>query len=230
MKINKYKWLLFDVDDTLFDFEKTESNALIWTLKDFEIEFNTSYPPLYAKYNQQVWQEFERGELSALALREKRFRLFFDALSLDIDISAVSRQYLANLARGTDLIEGALEVINYCTAEKIRVALVTNGLAEVQLPRLKNSKLNNCFEKIFISEQMGFAKPSIEFFEQVFSNISQPSRSDVMIIGDSISSDIKGGIDFGIDTCWFNQKGSKSDLPMTYSISKLIELLPILKQ
>lgn len=229
MNNKKYKWLLFDIDDTLFDFEKAESNALIWTLKDFGIEFQSTYPKLYEKYNKQVWQEFERGELSALNLRVKRFELFFGEISIKVDHSSVSSQYLANLARGTDLIDDAKEVVQFCIDEKFHLALVTNGLAEVQRPRLKNSKLNNCFEKIFISEEMGVAKPSIEFFEQVFSNISQPSKSEVMIIGDSISSDIIGGIDFNIDTCWFNQNGLTSDLPITYNISKLKELLPILK-
>lgn len=221
---------MFDIDDTLFDFEKAEANALMMTLAGVGIDYQPGYFELYAKFNKQVWQQFERGELTAQNLRIKRFQLFFDALAIETDHSSVSDKYLSNLARGTDLIQDAEEVIKFCLEENYQLALVTNGLPEVQRPRLRNSKLSNYFDKMFISEEMGIAKPSFEYFEHVLKNISSPPKTEVMIIGDSLSSDIKGGIDFGIDTCWFNPKGLPSSLPITYNISKLIELLPILQQ
>ena len=229
----KYSWLLFDADETLFDFAKAESNALKWTLEQSGVPFQPEYVNLYAKFNQQVWRELERGEITAVELRVKRFQLFFDQLSLPDKYekriwqpSAISKLYLQNLARGTDLLKDAEDVVRSCKS-KYRLALVTNGLKEVQLPRLQNSTLHDCFEQVCISEEMGAAKPSPDYFDAVFSHIQNPARDKVLIIGDSLSSDIKGGFDYGIDTCWYNPTGISTDIAVTYEISQLKDLLPI---
>ncbi len=107
----KYTWLLFDADDTLFDFPRAEANALRWTLEQSNLPFRPEYFEMYSRYNQQVWQEFERGEVTSLELRVKRFRLFFDEAGLAGDPQTVSPLYLRNLALGTDLLPGAEEVI-----------------------------------------------------------------------------------------------------------------------
>jgi 2-haloacid dehalogenase len=224
----KYTWLLFDADDTLFDYPKAESNALQWTLEQIGLAFKQEYFGLYARFNQQVWREFERGEVTSLELRVKRFRLFFQHLGLEADPQAVSPLYLRNLALGTDLLPGANEVV-HALKGRYHLALVTNGLQDVQRPRLARSTLHDCFEKVFISEEVGAAKPAPEYFEAVFREIGQPPKASILLIGDSLTSDMRGGVDYGLDTCWYNPDGKTTDLPVTYQIIQLQELIKLLK-
>jgi 2-haloacid dehalogenase len=224
----KYTWLLFDADDTLFDFYKAESNALKWTLEQSDLPFQPDYVQKYAGFNQQVWKEFERGLVTSQELRIKRFRLFFEAIGLDGDLTAISQLYLRNLTLGTDLLPGADEVVHRLKTCH-HLALVTNGLKDVQHSRLVGSTLRDCFEQVFISEEIGAAKPEQAYFEAVFKMLGQPARENVLIIGDSLSSDIKGGVDYGIDTCWYNPRANSTDLPITYQISELRELLELLQ-
>lgn len=224
----KYTWLLFDADDTLFDFPKAEANAIKWTLEQSGLPFQPEFPGLYARFNQQVWQEFERGEVTSLELRVRRFRLFFDETRLNADPQTVSPLYLRNLALGTDLLDGAEEVVHTLKAD-FHLALVTNGLQDVQRPRLEDSALRGCFEKVLISEEIGAAKPSRAYFDAVFQEIGQPPKESVLIIGDSLTSDMKGGLDYGIDTCWYNPKDKTGELPVTYQITHLTELLDLLR-
>lgn len=223
----KYAWLLFDADDTLFDFPKAEANALRWTLEQSNLPFRPEFFDIYSRCNQQTWKEFERGEVTSLELRVKRFRLFFDEAGLAGDPEAVSPLYLRNLALGADLLPGAEEVIR-AMRERFHLALVTNGLKDVQRPRLERSSLRDSFERIFISEEIGAAKPSRDYFEAVFRGIGQPPKETVLLIGDSLTSDMRGGLDYNIDTCWYNPSGKTTNLPVTYQIARLNELVELL--
>jgi len=220
--------LLFDADDTLFDFPRAETNALKWTLEQAGLPFQPEFFGLYARFNQQVWQEFEQGEVTSQELRVKRFRLFFDETHLNGNPQAISPLYLRNLALGTDLLEGAEHVVRALKG-CYHLALVTNGLKDVQRPRLEGSALSDCFEKVFISEEVGAAKPSQAYFEAVFRQIGQPPKASILLVGDSLTSDMKGGVDYGIHTCWYNPAGKTTELPVTYQISQLSELIKLLK-
>ena len=224
----KYTWLLFDADDTLFDFPKSSANALQWTLEQCGLPFEPEFTTLYWRFNQQVWEEFERGEITSQELRVKRFRLFFDETRLNGDPQMASPLYLRNMALGVDLLDGAEEVVRALEG-RYRLALVTNGLADVQRSRLEGSALRDCFEKVFISEEMDAVKPSRAYFDAVFREIGQPPKESVLIIGDSLTSDMRGGLDYGIDTCWYNPKGKTTELPVTYKISHLKELVSLLE-
>jgi len=223
----KYTWLLFDADDTLFDFPKAEANALKWTLEQSGLPAKPEFFEIYARCNQRTWKEFERGEVTALELRVKRFRLFLEEAHLSCDPETISPLYLYNLGLGADLLPGAEAVVR-TLKNRFRLALVTNGLKEVQRPRLEGSTLHDCFEKVFISDEMGVAKPSAAYFEAVFREIGQPSRETVLMIGDSLTSDMQGGIAYGLPTCWYNPKGKTTELPVTYQIAHLEELIPLL--
>lgn len=224
----KYTWLLFDADDTLFDFPRAEANALRWTLEQSNLPFRPEYFEMYSRYNQQVWQEFERGEVTSLELRVKRFRLFFAEAGLAGDPEAVSPLYLRNLALGTDLLPGAEEVIGALRG-RFHLALVTNGLKDVQRPRLERSVLRDSFERVFISEEVGAAKPSRDYFEAVLRGIGGPPKESVLLIGDSLTSDMRGGLEYGIDTCWYNPSGKTTSLPVTYQVARLTELVEWLR-
>ena len=226
--MKKYTWLLFDADDTLFDFPKAEANALKWTLEQAGLPFQPEFVGLYSRFNQQVWKEFERAEVTSLELRVKRFRLFFDETQLDGDPQAISPLYLRNLALGTDLLPSAERVVR-ALKNYYHLALVTNGLKDVQRPRLEGSAMRDCFEKVFISEEIGAAKPSRNYFDAVFHEIGQPPKESVLLIGDSLTSDMRGGVDYGIDTCWYNPAGKTTELPVTYQIKNLQALKTILE-
>ncbi len=223
----KYSWLLFDADGTLFDYSRAEGIALRETLEQVGVRYLAEYLAIYQKYNQQVWGEFEHGEIDPVELRTKRFRLLFDEEGIACDPEAFSPLYLKNLASCSELFEGVTELIS-SLHERHHLAVITNGLKDVQQPRLQRSAISRYIEKLFISEEIGAAKPEPAFFETVFREIGQPARSKVLIIGDSLTADMQGGITFGIDTCWYNPDHRTTDLPVTYQIHSLRELLELI--
>ena len=223
----KYRWLLFDADDTLFDYPKAEAKALQWTFEQSGFPFRSNYLATYHKYNQQVWREFELGQVTSLELRTKRFNLLFTEMAISLDPQKFSPLYLKNLARGSDLFDRVYEVLQ-TLSERYHIALVTNGLPDVQRPRLERSAIHALIEKVFISEEIGVAKPDPAFFDFVFQAIGSPDKNEVLIIGDSLTSDMQGGIHYGIDTCWYNPGKKTTDLPVTYQIQNLQELIPLL--
>jgi 2-haloacid dehalogenase len=218
-----YQWLLFDADDTLFDYNQAETDALRWTFEQTGAAYLPEYLTAYQRYNRQVWAELERGEVTSLELRTKRFRLLSDDIGSSLDPELVSPIYLRNLSRGIHLLDGALDVIQVLR-HRYHLALVTNGLADVQRPRLEGSLLKDAFEQVFISEEIGAAKPDKACFDVIFQRIGQPPKKQVLIIGDSLTSDMQGGVNYGIDTCWYNPHGKMTDLPVTYQVTRLAEL------
>ena len=223
----KYLWLLFDADDTLFDYPKAEAKALFWTLEQLGFSYRSDYLPIYHKHNQQVWREFEQGLLTPLQLRTKRFQLLFAEIGLISDPQLFSPLYLKNLALGSDLFDGVADTL-LTLSKDYHIGLVTNGLADVQRPRLENSSIYQLIEKVFISEELGAAKPDKAYFDFVFKEIGNPQKNEVLIIGDSPTSDMLGGIQYGIDTCWYNPSQKTAALPVTYQIQTMTELIPLL--
>lgn len=225
--MSRYTWLLFDADDTLFDFPQAEANALRLTFDALGLVYHTDYAQIYKRCNQRVWEQFERGAVTAVELRTRRFALLFDEIHLTADPQAVSPVYLQHLALSNDLLDGA-EALVRTLGERYHLALVTNGLAEVQRPRLARSPLRDAFAHIFISEEIGAAKPHRDFFDHVFRALGNPPKSEVLLIGDSLTSDMAGGIQYGIDTCWYNPTGKPTELPVTYQVKHLQEIPQII--
>ena len=221
----KYKWLLFDADGTLFDYDKAERHALGSTFDALGLEYEKRYAEVYRRINGQIWLDFEHGKISQQRLRTRRFELLFDAIGMECDPGEFSRRYLANLALGTDLIAGAEEVVK-SLHDRVGLVLITNGLADVQRPRFARSTVGQYFSDVVISEEVGSAKPAPEIFDVAFGRMGFPSKRDVLIVGDSLSSDIKGGNQYGIDTCWFNPEGRprEAGVTITYEIGELREL------
>ncbi len=225
----KYKLILFDADGTLFDFDSAEKNAFLKTLSSFGVtsklnELHRSYE----KINKAVWQDFQDKKISSLELRTERFRKFFEQAGLKLKAEEISPVYLKNLSMGTDLLPGAEEIVKYFSG-KCELALATNGLSDVQRPRFAASKLAPYFQHIFISEEIGHPKPDKEFFDHIFKIL--PYRDSTIIVGDNFSSDITGGINAGIDTCWFNPDGNNNstDMEPDFEITDLIDLKQIVK-
>ncbi len=227
--MKKYKWLLFDADGTLFDYNKAEYGALKKTFARFDIEFNQENIAKYKEANSSVWREFEKGNISPDNLKIKRFEILSLKLNLSFDFTEMSKKYLENLSGFTDLIDGASEVIEKLS-KRYKLAIVTNGLTCVQEKRFAESSIGKYFEDYFISEKMGIAKPSGKYFDIVFNAIGNPAKPEVLIIGDNLNSDILGGVNYGVDTCWFNPDKSENarNLKINYEITNLKELLGIL--
>ncbi len=224
-----YKLILFDADGTLYDFTRAEREAFDKTLRQFGIYENLTYlHKKYEKINLAIWKEFEVKKITSTKLRLERFQRFFKQEKLSLDPQMISPVYLKYLSQGTHLLDGAEEIVKYFYG-KCELALATNGLANVQNPRFAASHLIKYFQYIFISEEIGFPKPNKKYFEHIFEKL--PYQDSAIIIGDNLSSDIKGGNDFGIDTCWFNpeKRINESSIIPTFEISDLVELKRIIK-
>ena len=226
----KYSWLLFDADGTLFDYDRAEAYALKNTFEALALGFAADYTRIYRQINAEIWQDFEAGKITQERLRTRRFELLFDAMEVDSDPGEFSRRYLANLALGADLIEGAEDVLKALHG-RVGLLLITNGLADVQRPRFAMSTIGHYFSDVVISEEVGAAKPDPAIFDVAFAKMDAPKKADVLIVGDSLTSDIRGGLNYGIDTCWFNPEGKSngSGVVAHYEVSELKGLLPLLE-
>lgn len=223
-----YHWIFFDADNTLFDFDHSEQAALKGALEDFGEVFEAHYHPLYNTINRECWQAFEHGTLNKAQLRTRRFELFFSALKFQFDPEAFAKTYLQHLSQQCALLEGAEALL-----EKLHpshaLALVTNGLKEVQRPRLARSGLGAFFKTVVVSDEIGHAKPDRAFFDYAFEAIGRPDPKTVLMVGDNINADIRGAAEYGLDTCWFNpsRQASKTVQP-TYEIARLQDLHGVL--
>ena len=224
----KYTWLLLDADGTLFDFDQAEATALADTFAELRLALTPEHAALYRRFNQQVWREFEQGLTTAAALRTRRFALLFETIGIATDLDHFSDRYLHHLANQPQLIDGALDVVAELH-QRCRLAIITNGLQAVQRPRLTRSALHAYIDALIVSEEVGAAKPGQMIFDAAFERMGQPGKAEVMIVGDSLSSDIRGGYDYGIDTCWYNPgaKPLEGLARPTYEIRRLTELLEL---
>ena len=222
----RYPWILFDADDTIFDFSRSARHAFLQTLDFFKINGRDDYWEVYEYFNKETWAAFERQEITAVELRRIRFERFLDAAGEYRDPLEMNGHYLEELSQTKFLVEGAVELVEELLGENFRLGLITNGLKEVQRPRIAQADMEEYFEVIVVSDEIGVAKPHTGFFEHAFGEMGQPEKSEVLVVGDSLQSDIQGGNNFGVDTCWFNPKKSAnltSHQP-TFQIEKLAEL------
>ena len=225
----RYKWILFDADNTLFDYDAAEQGALSSTFEEMGRPLLAEQHAIYREINHQNWLAFERGELTQAILRTRRFEQFLAALGLAEDPVSVSGRYIFHLGNQTALVPGALEVVQSLYG-RVGMMILTNGLTDVQRSRMSQSEIGRYFSDIVISEEVGWAKPDPRIFEIANERMGRPDKSEVLMIGDSLTSDIQGGLDYGVDTCWFNPGGRPNGLgrEVRFEICRLVELLEIL--
>lgn len=227
--MSAYRTILFDADNTLFDFSRAEREALSNTLTYCGITPTDTLIQAYSEINDRMWKRLERGEIAKEALREARFEEFCKTFGFNADVPQMSRTYMDFLSEKAHLIDGAGEICA-ALAKRYRMYIVTNGIKTVQKRRFAACELKPYFSDIFISEEIGFEKPHIGYFEAVAKRVPAFDPKTTLIVGDSLTSDIKGGITAGIDTCWYNPRSLKNReaLPITYEIKALQELAPLL--
>ena len=229
----KYRYLLFDADATLLDFDTAEHQAITETLEAFDLPVSEEVIDLYSRINAALWLKFDHGEIERAPLLVLRFSQLMDALNRDNSRAAeMSLFYLHALARADHLLPGALELCRDLAQMGYELAIITNGVSIPQHGRLDNSPMRPYFRKIFISDDMGCQKPQPEYFDQVCAGlgISAEDRKYALVIGDSLSSDMQGGLNAGIDTCWYNPKGKalNPNIPVTYDVRSFEEIMELL--
>lgn len=195
--------LLFDLDDTLLDFRRAEKNAVSQTASQLGIPPSPAFLERYSSVNAALWKELEQGTIVRRELKVRRFRILFREFGYDADPAEAARLYEAALSKQCIPMEGSTELLK-SLASHFRIYLVTNGTACVQKSRIESSGFFPYLSGVFISELIGADKPQPAFFDCCFSKIPDFSRRETLIIGDSLSSDIRGGINAGIRTVWYN--------------------------
>lgn len=223
--------VLFDLDDTLFDFHKAEKIALTKTLVHFGIDPTEETLALYSTINAAHWKRLELGEISREEVKVGRYRELFETIGVECDPVKATAYYESMLAIGHYFMPGAPELLEELY-RKYRLYIVSNGTAKVQEGRIGSSGIAKYMDGIFISQILGANKPDKQFFDICFAEMPDFSLSETVIIGDSLSSDIKGGINAGITTVWFNPKGieNDNDIKPDYTINELSEVPGLLSQ
>ena len=224
--MKSYDVFLFDADGTLFDFALAEATAFRTVYEGYGLKCSEKIITLYSKINDNLWKTFETGSITIEGIKTQRFIRLFDELGIKCDAFDFNDKYVIELAKGVFLIDGAKEICEKITSLNKTIYIVTNGITQVQKTRLSKSLIKDYISDCFISEQIGFQKPDKRYFEFVFSQIPQISKDRVLLVGDSLTADIAGGINAGIDTCWFNKNKfeNQTSVKPTYEIHRLSEL------
>ena len=220
-----YRITLFDADNTLLDFTRAEHDALCACLASRGLPHDEDTVAAYSAINDGHWKRLELGLTTRDRLKAERFADFFASIDYDGDPVLMARDYESTLGKQTCLLDGALELIQALHG-KCELYIVTNGITAVQQSRFAGCALAPYFDQCFISEQMGCAKPEKRFFDLVAASIPHFDSKEAIVIGDSLSSDILGGINAGLDTCWFNPKGKNApaDMDITYTVTRLSDI------
>jgi 2-haloacid dehalogenase len=226
-----YEFLFLDLDDTILDFHKAERIALSKTIREFGAEPTEEILTLYHHINKAHWEMLERGELTRDQVLVNRFGALFAQLGMEIDARNCAKVYEKNLSIGHYFLPGAEETVD-ALSKKYRLFLASNGTASVQKGRMTSANLYRFFEKVFVSQEIGYNKPSKDYFERAFAQIEGFDRSKAIIVGDSLSSDILGGNNAGIATCWVNPTHAprKDGIRVDYEIEALHQLPQLLEQ
>lgn len=221
--MKKYTTLLFDADDTLLDFHKDEKQALVKTLTHYGVSVTEENIKTYSDINQGMWKQLERGEITKPELKRTRFKKFFEAIGFECaeEPFTVNEHYLSLLGEGGNTLPGAVETVKSLHDEGYELHIITNGIAATQAKRLTRSGLLPYINEVFVSETIGYQKPRKEYFDAVLNNIKEKDKEKILVIGDSLTSDIQGAMNASLPCCWLNRYGK--ELPEEYAVDYVIE-------
>ena len=221
-----YDIILLDADETLFDYSRAERVALEHTCEAFGAPFDSRVLEQYHQINDALWKQFEQGAVTQDALRVRRFESLFAFLGIKATCTHVNRFYTRAFGEGAFLTYGAEDFCRTLSAKR-PLYIVTNGVAEVQRSRLTRASIAPYIRDIFISQEIGAPKPRAQFLDHVFAALGNPSRARVIIMGDSLTSDMAGGKNAGVATCWFAPDDAVDTVGCDYRVSRLADFLPI---
>lgn len=226
-----YKFLFLDLDDTILDFRKAEHIALGKTFTAMGLTPTEAVFSRYSRINRTCWEALERGEMTRPQVLVGRFQRLFREFGIEIDPEACAALYESNLSVGHYFLPGAEEALA-ALAKKQRLFLASNGTARVQTGRIASAGIAHYFEKIFVSQEIGADKPSKTYFDRCFERIPGFDPAKALIVGDSLTSDIRGGQNAGIAACWVNPGHAprRTDIRVDYEIEALAQLPALLEE
>ena len=224
------EFLFLDLDDTILDFHKAERIALSKTIREFGVEPTEAVLNRYHLINKWHWEQLEQGKLNRSQVLTGRFRALFEELGVTVDPEKIQAIYENNLSIGHYFLPGAEEAVEYLST-RYKLYLASNGTAVVQKGRMTSANLYRFFRKSFVSEEIGHNKPSKAYFDAAFAQIPDFDPRKAMIVGDSLTSDIKGGNNAGIRTCWVNPGHAPRhpEIHVDYEIEALSQLPALLE-
>lgn len=230
--MNNFTTIFWDVDGTLLDFDYSERVSIKKCFESIGLDITEDMIKRYSEINLSYWKKFEQGLITKQELLVKRFLSFFDEYNIsNVDVEAFRLEYQHNLSTVYRYLDNSFELVKAIKEKyKIKQYVVTNGVSKIQRTKLNLSGFDTLMDDLFISEEIGVPKPGKEFFEYCFAKISEKDKEKILIIGDSLSSDIKGGFDSNIKTCWYrkNTQVNNWDIEPDYEISVLSDVLKIL--
>ena len=228
----KYYCILFDADNTLLNFDAAENKALAETLVNYGIEPDAETVQTYRTINEELWRQLEKGQIRREKLFGERFSRFLKAINAAGDGVEMNRFYLEQLSTHPDLMSPEVLDVLRELSEVATLAIVSNGAQKVQTRRLAESGVMNFMEDVFISEKMGCEKPNARIFDAALRALGVENREHVLMVGDSLPSDIQGGSNAGLDTCWYNPNHAENPgkVSPTAEIASLEELYPLVRE
>lgn len=227
MIFKKYTWILLDLDDTLFDYAQTEYHSLKLLCEEFFGKFNNDFHKSYSIINRCYWKDFQQGKINIDDVKTGRFKDFAadNFPDIEVDPKELSERFIDFLSESIFMLDGAVEFLNFLAEKDFKLSAITNGIQRNQLSRIKLSGLDKYFKEIIISEEVGYAKPRKEYFDFAKKKIGFVNEQ-TLVVGDNLESDIRGGFNYGIDTCWFNIKQieNNSEVNPSYEVHSYNEL------
>lgn len=223
------KIILIDLDNTLIDFNECARHSIINAFNEIGLTYTPEVFETFIRENVKIWKRLEKGEITKPQLRAQRWNIILGKLGIDFDGPTLEEMFENGVAKGAYPVDGAYELLDYLYG-KYKLYIVSNGFRFVQESRLKIGNFEKYFEDVFVSEDIGIPKPATQFFDYCFEKLNHPHKEDVILIGDSLTADITGGINYGIDTVWFNKNNDilSPDIKPSYTILKLREIKNIL--
>lgn len=222
-----YQWIIFDADDTLFHFDNFA--GLVHMMAKYDVTFSESDFKEYQSINKPLWVEYQNQTITAEQLQTRRFQSWANRLS--IPAKQLNHEFLESMAEICQALPGAKELVEYLESRHVQMAIITNGFTQLQTVRLERTGFHRYFSPVVISEQLGIAKPNRAIFDHTLGLMNNPDRSKVLMIGDTLASDILGGINADLDTCWLNHHDQEhpESIKPTYQVSSLRELKSLLE-
>lgn len=218
----KYPWILFDADETLFHFDNFL--GLQHMMLSYGVDFTQTDYEEYQKLNKPLWVKYQNGEINAKELQTTRFKVWAERLSTNE--MTLNTAFLNAMAEICKPLDGAEELLTFLKKHHINVGIITNGFEQLQQVRLEKTGFHKYIDLLVISEQVGYAKPDKRIFEFALSNMTSVENNDILMVGDTLASDILGGNQMGFDTCWLNASASKNttNIKPTVEVNSLLEL------
>lgn len=222
----KYEWVLFDADETLFSFNSYD--GLKAMLARYHIDFSQEDYAQFQAVNKPLWVAYQNNEITAKDIQTRRFAKL--SAQTGVDALQLNQELMAEMALVSKPLDGVIEMLEQLYG-KVKMGIITNGFTELQQKRLINTNTERFFDIVVVSEQIGAAKPDRQVFDYAFTLMDQEDKTKVLMVGDTLASDILGGNNAGIDTCWFNPTKSKNQTQIrpTYEVSSMSRLIEIVK-